>query len=93
MTHGELNSRIADLKEGDYLDLTQTVSFGTVGLLVERVTEKAILVDGEWIPKSQILAISYGHFYKGIEKSNTNVTEHKQLILSRWWDEQSARRR
>jgi len=89
MTQVELNRRINDLKEGDFLDLTLTVTFGTVGISIQRITEKAILVNEQWIPKSQIVDISYGHFYKGIE-SNTKRTEHKQIVLNGWWDKKTA---
>jgi len=89
MTQVELNSRINDLKEGDFLDLTLTKTFGTAGVTIQRLTSKAILVNDQWIPKSQIVDISYGHFYKGVE-SNTKSTEHKQIALNGWWDDKTA---
>ena len=89
MTQAELNSRINDLKEGDFLDLTLTATFGTAGVSIQRMTSKAILVNEQWIPKSQIVDINYGHFYKGVE-SNTKSTEHKQIVLNGWWDKKTA---
>jgi hypothetical protein len=85
----ELKTRIADLKEGDFLDLTSTATFRTAGVSIRRVTDKAILINEQWIPKSQIVSVSYGYSYNGVE-SNERSTEHKQILLNKWWDEKTA---
>jgi len=86
MTQSELNTRIQDLKVGDILDLTKTVTWGNAGHPIQQVTDRAVKVDDVWIPKSQIVEITYGHKYKGIDVSNTTVTECKQIILAKWLD-------
>ncbi len=87
-----LEQKIADLKEGDLLDMTQCDYWQQAGLIIERVTDKAILVDGEWIPKSQIVAISYGHNFKGVSGTNDTITECKELLLSNWFESQLSRK-
>lgn len=44
------------------------VSWSKALWTVSRATEKAILIDGEWLPKSQIVGLSM------VEKRNTMVT-------------------
>ncbi len=93
-TNEQLKRRINDLKEGDFLDLTLTETFGTAGITIQRITPKAILVNEEWIPKSQIVEISYGHFYKSATtgaETNIKSIEHKQIVLNRWWDKKKAK--
>jgi len=90
----QLQQRINDLKEGDFLDLTLTATFGTASLNIQRVTPKAILVNNQWIPKSQIVEISYGHFYKSATagtETNIKSIEHKQIVLNKWWDEKTCK--
>ena len=75
-----LKQKIEDLKEGDLLAFYLSDSFGHLaGYLLEYVTENAIKVNGDWIPKSQILSISYGsRFYQGVEC--------KEITLTDWFD-------
>jgi len=85
-----LSDKISKLKVGDYLDLSLSVHFQGQGFKVQLVTEKAIKVNGDWIPKSQIVGISYGHSYKGIE-SNTEATECIQININDWFDKKLAK--
>jgi len=88
MNQKQLNIKIENLKEGDFLDFTRT-NIGQAGLIIQVVTEKAIKVNNNWIPKSQIVNVEYGYKYKGIE-SNEKFTECKQIILSQWFDDKLA---
>jgi hypothetical protein len=77
-----LSEKIDEIKEGDLLafSMSSAFTFGRVGLLVEYVTDKAILVDGTWIPKSQIVSVDLGSiFWEGIEC--------KDIHLNLWFDE------
>ena len=88
MDQDKLNSRIENLKEGDFLDFTKT-NISQAGLIIQVITEKAIKVNNNWIPKSQIVSVEHGFKYKGIE-SNEKFTECKQIILSQWFDNKLA---
>ena len=87
-----LDQKIQEIKEGDFLAFTSSVSYSGAGYLVEYVTDKAIKVDGEWIPKSQIIDIDLGVKFRGII-SNDDVTECKDIHLSTWFDEKLERSR
>ena len=82
-----LKQRIADLKEGDLLAFYLTSSFDDLaGYLLEYVTENAIKVNGDWIPKSQIVDITYGsRFWQGKECKEIALSSwfNKKLIISR----------
>ena len=75
-----LKQRITEIKEGDLLAFDFSSSFHDgAGYLVQFVTENAIKVDGDWIPKSQIVSITLGaRFWEGIEC--------KELVLSAWFN-------
>ena len=88
MANSELINRIEDLQLGDRLDLTQTNTWGAAGHIIQQITEKAIKIDDTWVPKSQIVGISYGHKFKGIEEG---ITECKQIILNKWFDDKLCR--
>jgi len=74
-----LSEKIADIKEGDFLAFTTSDSFRGAGYIVEYVTEKAIKVDGDWIPKSQII-------YIDLDISFNGGTLCKDVCLSPWFD-------
>jgi len=75
-----LSERIDGIKEGDLLAFDMNDSFRGAGYLVEFVTPNAILVDGNWIPKSQIVTVYFGErFFEGIEC--------KSITLSSWFDD------
>jgi len=76
-----LSERIDGIKEGDLLAFDMNDSFRGAGYLVEVVTPKAILVDGNWIPKSQIVTVYF-------DKRLFEGKECKSITLSSWFDDQ-----
>jgi len=75
-----LDQKIQEIKEGDLLAFSTSDSFKGAGYLVEFVTEKAIKVDGEWIPKSQIVEIELAVKFNG-------GIECKDIQLNSWFDD------
>jgi hypothetical protein len=76
-----LSEKINGILEGDLLAFSNSDSFKGAGYLVEFVTPKAILVDGNWIPKSQIIDVELGVKFNG-------GIECKDICLNSWFDDQ-----
>jgi hypothetical protein len=74
-----LSEKVEGIIEGDLLAFSSSDSFSGAGYLVEYVTEKAIKVDGDWIPKSQIIDIDLDISFNG-------GTLCKDVCLSPWFD-------
>ena len=60
---------------------------------VSRVTEKAILIDNEWLPKSQIVDVSVIQRKQYDAEGNYKVVTIPQLKVSSWFDKQNNSKR
>jgi hypothetical protein len=60
---------------------------------ISRVTEKAILIDDEWIPKSQIVDVVMVErkYYDG--ENNFELVTIPQLTISSWFDKTNSNKR
>ena len=60
---------------------------------ISRTTEKAILIDDEWIPKSQIIDVSMVErkYYDG--ENNFELVTIPQLSISSWFDKSNNSKR
>ena len=73
----DLDEKISQIKVGEKLDLRLSKAFDQIGLEVERLTDRAVLIDGQWLPKSQIIAV---------EKTN----KYTVIYINDWWDQKTA---
>jgi hypothetical protein len=60
---------------------------------ISRTTEKAILIDGEWLPKSQIIDVTMVErkYYDG--QNNFELVTIPQLSISSWFDKTNISKR
>jgi len=70
------------------------VSWSKALWTVSRATEKAILIDGEWLPKSQIVGLSMVE-KKKYDGDNVNFTIVRvpELVINKWFDEMNCKKR
>ena len=60
---------------------------------VSRVTEKAILIDDEWIPKSQVVDVSMVERRKYDADGNFEMVIVPELYISSWFDKTNSNKR
>ncbi len=60
---------------------------------VSRTTEKAILIDDEWIPKSQIVDICMVQKKKYDSEGNFEIVTIPELTISSWFDKMNSNKR
>ena len=60
---------------------------------ISRVTEKAILIDGEWLPKSQVLSVSMVEKKKYDADCNFEMVIVPELSISSWFDKMNNKKR
>ena len=60
---------------------------------INRVTEKAILVNGEWIPKSQITGIRMTERKKYDAECNYEIVMIPELSINSWFDKVTYKKR
>ena len=89
-----LEKRIQELKQLQHVTFDGSCISWNSGLwTISQVTEKAICIDGEWIPKSQIIDICM------IEKKlydagcNYTIIVVPELLISEWFDKKNNQKR
>lgn len=60
---------------------------------ISRVTEKAILIDDEWIPKSQIVDVVMVERKHYDGENNFELVTIPQLTVSSWFDKTNSNKR
>ena len=60
---------------------------------VSRTTEKAILINDEWIPKSQILDVCMVEKKKYDSEGNFEIVTIPELTISSWFDKMNCKKR
>ena len=69
------------------------VSWNTGLWTVSRTTEKAILIYGEWLPKSQIVSVSMVERNKYDVDFNFETVTVPELCVNKWFDEMNDNKR
>ena len=78
---------IQDFKQGDLITFTGCCTSWNKGLwTIHRVTEKAILIDDEWLPKSQIVDICMIEKRLYDADCNYKLVTVPELLISKWFD-------
>ena len=86
---------ISKLKDFDLVTFEGSCVSWNKGLwTISRATEKAILIDGEWLPKSQIVGLSMVEKkkYDG-DNINFTIVRVPELIINKWFDEMNDNKR
>jgi hypothetical protein len=60
---------------------------------ISRTTEKAILIDGEWLPKSQIVSVSMVERKKYDADCNFEIVTVPELCINEWFDKMNDNKR
>ena len=60
---------------------------------ISRTTEKAILIDGEWLPKSQIVDVTMVERKRYDGEGNFKLVTIPQLSISSWFDKTNSSKR
>jgi hypothetical protein len=82
------------LKEDDLITFDgQCISWSQGLWTVGRVSEKAILIDSEWIPKSQIVYVSIVKRRKYDADGNFEIVIVPQLSINSWFDKMNIGKR
>lgn len=93
MTSKELNllNELTDFSlvtfDGSCLSWTQAL------WTVSRTTDKAILIDGEWLPKSQIVSVSMVEKKKYNADCTYEIVIVPELTINAWFDKINDKRR
>lgn len=69
------------------------ISWNTGIWTVSRTTEKAILIDDEWIPKSQIVDVCMIEKKKYDAEGNFEMVTIPELTISSWFDKMNSNKR
>jgi len=69
------------------------ISWNTNIWTVSRTTEKAILIDDEWIPKSQIVDVCMIEKKKYDAEGNFEIVTIPELTISSWFDKMNSNKR
>ena len=80
---------IDTLNEGDSITFLNSLVFGDrpFGYTIQRVTEKALKIDGHWLPKSQIQCEGLTTVISHDEQYNRLKFEILAIRINRWFDE------
>jgi len=82
------------LKDFDLITFGATCISWSQGLwTISRVSEKAILIDDEWLPKSQILSVSMVKRRNYDADGNFEIVIVPELIISSWFDKMNNGKR
>ena len=89
------NSNVLNkLKDFDLITFDGSCVSWNSGLwTVSRTTEKAILIDGEWLPKSQIVSVSMVERNKYDVDFNFETVTVPELCVNKWFDEMNDNKR
>jgi len=83
-----------ELKDFDLITFDGSCISWNQGLwTVSRTTEKAIFVDGEWIPKSQIVAVSMVEKKKYAADCSFEIVTIPELVINEWFDKMNDKKR
>jgi hypothetical protein len=79
---------IDTLKEGDSITFLDSLVFGdyAFGYTIQRITEKALKIDGHWLPKSQIHAEGVVPVITHDEQYNRVSVEFLGIRINQWFD-------
>jgi len=82
------SNSIDTLKEGDSITFHNTIVFGhhPFGYTIQRVTEKALQIDGHWLPKSQLHARDLVTFTAHDVQCNEFAVELLVIEINEWFD-------
>ena len=81
---------ISKLKDFDLVTFENNKGLWTVS----RATEKAILIDGEWLPKSQIVGLSMVEKKKWHgDNINFTMVTVPELVINKWFEDMCAKKR
>jgi len=83
-----------ELKDFDLITFDGScVSWNTGLWTVSRTTEKAILIDDEWLPKSQVVSISMIEKKKYDSDGNFTIVTVPELVINNWFDKMNDKKR
>tara|TARA_R110000744_G_scaffold5110_3_gene17984 strand:+ start:7560 stop:7853 length:294 start_codon:yes stop_codon:yes gene_type:complete len=83
-----------ELKDFDLITFEGScVSWSKSLWTVGRITEKAILIDDEWLPKSQIVSISMIEKNKYDADGNFKKVIVPELCINKWFDDMNDKKR
>lgn len=83
-----------ELKDFDLITFDGDCISWSQGLwTISRVTEKAILIDGEWLPKSQIVDVSMVSRRKYDADGSFETVVVPELHISSWFDKMNNNKR
>ena len=83
-----------ELKESDLITFDGNCISWSQGLwTISRVSEKAILIDDEWLPKSQIVSTSMIERKKYDADGNFEIVIVPELTINSWFDKMNNGKR
>tara|TARA_R100000654_G_C2650565_1_gene123134 strand:+ start:532 stop:852 length:321 start_codon:yes stop_codon:yes gene_type:complete len=83
-----------ELKDFDLITFNNDCISWNQGLwTISRVTEKAILIDDEWLPKSQVLSVSMVERRKYDADGNFEMVIVPELSIGGWFDKMNDNKR
>jgi hypothetical protein len=83
-----------ELKESDLITFDGNCISWNQGLwTISRVSEKAILIDDEWLPKSQIVSTSMIERKKYDADGNFEIVIVPELTINSWFDKMNNGKR
>lgn len=89
-----ISNVLNDLKDFDIITFDGDCISWSQGLwTISRVTEKAILIDDEWLPKSQILSVSMVARRKYDADGDFEMVIVPELSISSWFDKMNNKKR
>jgi len=89
-----ISNVLDELKDFDLITFDGDCISWSQGLwTISRVTEKAFLIDDEWLPKSQILSVSMVARKKYDADGNFEMVIVPELSISSWFDKMNNTKR
>jgi len=89
-----ISNVLNELKDFDIITFDGDCISWSQGLwTISRVTEKAILIDDEWLPKSQILSFSMVARRKYDADGDFEMVIVPELSISSWFDKMNNKKR
>lgn len=89
-----MEKHINELKDFDLITFSGSCISWNQGLwTISKVSEKAILIDGEWLPKSQIVSVSMVKRRKYDGDNNFEMVIVPELTINGWFDDMNNKKR
>jgi len=89
-----ISNVLDELKAFDLVTFDGDCISWTQGLwTISRVTEKAILIDNEWLPKSQVVSVSMVERKKYDADCNFEIVIVPELHINNWFDKMNNKKR